>query len=228
MPGGHYVSVHEMNILCDYSEDYLNNTYGNYLALQQRFDQINRLPESESDNYGRIAYIREFCELWFGEERMPTVFDIGSGIGIFPYSAIEMGWSCVALDPDRRCVDHLIEELGVEAICGEFESNLDVGVFDLLTFNKVLEHVVDPISMLRISAEYLGQRGLVYLEVPDGESAELHGSNREEFFLEHHHIFSARSLEALICRAGFVLKSMDRVTEPSSKFSLRAICTATG
>ena len=62
-------------------------------------------------------------------------------------------------------------------------------------FNKVLEHVLDPILMLNHAKNFLNYKGLIYLELPDCENAWLHTDNalREEFFIEHHHGFSKKS-----------------------------------
>ncbi len=100
-----------------------------------------------------------------------------------------------------------------------------LGKFDVITFNKVLEHVENPMEMLAESAGRLRAGGFVYMEVPDGELAEHEGPEREEFFIEHHHIFSARSLAHLVGRSGLVLNTMERLREPSGKFTLRAFST---
>jgi hypothetical protein len=58
--------------------------------------------------------------------------------------------------------------------------------------------------------------------VPDGEAAVHEGPGREEFFIEHHHIFSAVSLALLAARAGFNVQVIERLREPSRKYTLRA------
>ena len=39
--------------------------------------------------------------------------------------------------------------------------------FDLISFNKVLEHVKNPIMLLKSSKRFLNENGIVYIEVPD-------------------------------------------------------------
>jgi len=94
--------------------------------------------------------------------------------------------------------------------------------FDLVTFNKVLEHVKDPVAMLAKAAGNVRAGGAVYVELPDGEAAAAHGPGREEFFIEHHHVFSAASVAILAERAGFRLVAFERLQEPSTKFTLRS------
>ncbi len=71
------------------------------------------------------------------------------------------------------------------------------------------------------SAKHLNPGGFVYVEVPDGEAAVHEGPGREEFFIEHHHVFSAASLALLATRAGFNVQVIERLHEPSTKYTLR-------
>jgi SAM-dependent methyltransferase len=132
----------------------------------------------------------------------------------------EEGWECTALDPDPRAVEHAQLHVGVKAICGDFMTVWDLGLYDLITFNKVLEHVPDPVGMLSKSREHLREGGLVYVEVPDGELAMVEGPEREEFFIEHRCAFSMTSLSLLARQAGFATQLIERVREPSSKYTL--------
>jgi len=133
----------------------------------------------------------------------------------------EAGWEGTALDPDPRAVEHARQTVGVQAILGDFTKVRDIGRFDLITFNKVLEHVRDPVTLLAKAREHLQPGGLVYLELPDGESACADGPGREEFFIEHWHIFSAASFAVLVSRSGFLLRRLERLREPSGKYTLR-------
>ena len=99
---------------------------------------------------------------------------------------------------------------------------MQIGPVDAITFNKVLEHVEDPVTMLAAARPLLGAGGFVYVEVPDAEGAALHGPGREEFFIEHHHVFSAASTAMMAGRAGFATLAVERLREPSGKFTLRA------
>jgi len=66
-----------------------------------------------------------------------------------------------------------------------------------------------------------GLADLVYLELPDAEGAGDVGPLREEFFIEHHHVFSYASAALLATRAGFDLLAIERLREPSTKYTIR-------
>ena len=112
--------------------------------------------------------------------------------------------------------------VGVDSVCGDFFECGEIGRFDVVAFNKVLEHVKDPIAMLSKSKDYVSGSGFVYVELPDGEIAATDGASREEFFVEHHHVFSMASIALLAARAGFRVHTIERLREPSTKYTLRA------
>ena len=222
---GHFVSVHDMDAAALYTGDYVSSNYGDD-GIRKAFDRITSLPPEQSDNAGRVRRILEFAAGYLvapaRERRAPTVLDVGSGLGVFLHRMKAAGWRGTGLDRDPRLVAHAREVVGVEAVCGDFLTAENLGRFDVVTFNKVLEHIMDPVTMLARSAGHLREGGFVYVEVPDGEVAVGHGPGREEFFIDHYHIFSAASLELLAARAGFKAQVIERLREPSTKYTLRA------
>jgi 2-polyprenyl-3-methyl-5-hydroxy-6-metoxy-1,4-benzoquinol methylase len=210
-----------------YQGNYVNSTYGDD-GIRRSFERIIGLDPAKSDNVGRVKRIVDFAARHFPDEGKGrhSVLDVGSGLCVFLHRLkSETGWECTALDPDPRAVAHARERVGVNAVCGDFMQLQDLGRFDMVTFNKVLEHVVDPIRMLAQSREHLLPNGFVYVELPDGEAAAVEGPGREEFFIDHHHVFSTESLRTLATRAGFVTLELERLREPSTKFTLRAFLT---
>jgi SAM-dependent methyltransferase len=223
---GHWFSSNPMDMSSLYGGAYMDNTYGE--AMCRTFERIIALPPQQSDNAGRVARILAFAREHFKTQTVPRLLDVGSGLGVFPYAMKQSGWNCTALDPDDRAGRHTREVVGVAAITGDF-MELDISVlgrFDVVTFNKVLEHVEDPVAMLGRALTLLEPGGFVYFEVPDGEAAAAEGPEREEFFIEHHHVFSPASAALLANRAGFHPLVIERLREPSSKFTLRVFMVA--
>lgn len=223
----HYVSRHAMTVATDYTGDYANATYGNAAGMEATFRRIIALPPERSDNAHRIRRIQDFAAGYFPAGTVPRLLDIGSGLGVFPYAVKKAGWTCTALDPDARAAQHIRDIVGVTALCGDFNTQADMGRHDVVTLNKVLEHVPDPVAMLRRVHTVLAPGGVVYIELPDGEAAAQAGAAREEFFIEHLHVFSMTSLSMLLDRAGFTSLLLERLQEPSTKYTLRAFCIPT-
>jgi SAM-dependent methyltransferase len=189
--------------------------------MREAFDRIVSLPPERSDNAGRISRVTDFARARFGATRVPRLLDIGAGLGVFPFAVKNVGWDCIALDPDSRAATHLRAVVGVSTVTGDFfSSSIDeLGLFDVITLNKVIEHVEDPVAMLARAKMLLKVDGFVYVEVPDVLAA-TEGGHREEYFIEHHHVFSPAS--TLLCgeRAGLTPIELQRIREPSGKFSI--------
>jgi len=222
---GHFMSIHEMDDTSLYGGEYVNSTYGED-QICEKFAKIISLDDAKSDNAGRCDRLIEFADrqLRAKERRcvQPTILDVGSGLCVFLHRMKSRGWMGTALDPDPRAVSHAREVVGVDSVCGDFFECGEIGRFDVVAFNKVLEHVKDPIAMLSKSKDYVSGSGFVYVELPDGEIAATDGASREEFFVEHHHVFSMASIALLAARAGFRVHTIERLREPSTKYTLRA------
>lgn len=221
LPSGHFVSVHRMQVDTSYSGSYVDSTYKNEESMRAIYQRIISLPPERSDNFWRFNEIKQFAGSWFGRTSDLELLDIGSGLGVFPSIVHKEGWRCAAVDPDERAVKHLTDTVGVDAIFGDFMT-LDVfKQYDIITLNKVLEHVPDPIAMLRRTLDWLKPGGFVYVEVPDGEIASHYGSEREEFTIEHLHVFSLASSAILATQAKYTVQAIARIHEPSSKYTIR-------
>jgi 2-polyprenyl-3-methyl-5-hydroxy-6-metoxy-1,4-benzoquinol methylase len=225
LPSGHFVSIHRMQVDTNYSGSYVDSTYKNEESMRASYRRIIGLPPERSDNFWRFSEIKQFANSWFGRTSDLELLDIGSGLGVFPSKVHKEGWLCTALDPDERAVKHLADTVGVNALLGDFMKLDVVKQYDIITLNKVLEHVYDPIAMLRRTYDWLKPGGFVYVEVPDGEIASRYGSEREEFTIEHLHVFSLASSAVLATQAGYLLRQITRVQEPSSKYTLRLFLT---
>lgn len=220
----HWFGRHDLDLSRLYEHDYVSATYGGTDGLRRRFDKIMALPADCSDNAQRVARVCKFALAnGIDPQTGPRLLDVGAGLGVFPATAKRAGWNVRALDLDRRMTAHIEEATGVPAETVDlFKLDLAVvGLFDAITLNKVLEHVEDPVAMLERSRELLGENGFVYVEVPDVAAA-VDGSGREEFFIEHHHVFSPASVAMMAQRAGFSVRSVERLREPSSKFTVAA------
>lgn len=219
---GHFQSSHEMDTSEMYSAEYVDSTYG-ASGMLATYEKIIQLPRSRSDNWGRCARVHSFAEQHFGKTlKGRTILDVGSGLCVFLQRMRELGWQGTALDPDERAARHAREVVGVDAICGDFFETQLEEPFDVLTLNKVLEHVEDPVAMLAKASCLVQDDGFVYVEVPDGEFAARDGKGREEFFIEHLHVFSMVSTQLVCQRAGFDVVSLERLQEPSTKYTIRA------
>lgn len=223
---GHFTGKTELDIHDIYDSHYADSTYGD--NLQTTFERIVNLPPEGSDNFARVEFVKKIADELLSSNNSTSILDVGSGLCVFLHLVKNItDWNCTALDPDHRQFSHAQEFVGVNAIHGDFMQDLDeLKNYEIITFNKVLEHVTNPIEMLRKAKGLLALGGFVYIELPDGTMAKEDSLQREEFYIEHLHVFSIASVAVLAEQAGFVVREIQRVIEPSSKYTIRAILMA--
>lgn len=222
---GHYVAAHADALAGLYSAGYVAATYGGAEGLLRAYERVTALPPDRSDNAGRVRRFVEFARARLGPRpggRRPTVLDVGSGLCVFLAGMKGEGWDGTALDPDPRAAAHAEKKVGVRAVSAAFEAAEGLGRFDAVALNKVIEHIRDPIPTLARAGAVVEPDGFVYVEVPDGEAAAADGPGREEFFIEHWHAYSPPSLAMTAARAGLSVLRLERLREPSGKYTLAA------
>ena len=218
---GHFYSEHQIDLSLLYSGQYVTSTYGDLNGLRARFNRIVNLPTSESDNQNRVKRIvNNFPQ----NPHSSNLLDVGGGLGVFGYEMKKYGFNTYVTEQDQLQVMHM-RELGLNAVYSISDLQIPKKFFNLLTFNKVLEHVEEPIKVLTEHLCYLQSGGYVYLEVPDGTSAFKYSPNQvtEEFYIEHLHVFSLQSLINLNYSCGLALLNYSSILEPSGKFTVWSI-----
>jgi len=208
-----------MDLTDFYRGGYVDGTYGD--RMRESLERILALPESESDNAGRVKRVLDFAKNRWKTDKVPDLLDVGSGLAVFPFRMREAGWQVTALDPDARAAEHARQNAKVHSVHADFLTwePPEGSRFDVITLNKVLEHVENPVAMLERARRWIRPGGFVYVEVPDAVAAQA-GSNREEFFIEHLHLFSKESVVMTIKKSGWTAGASSCIREPSGKFTL--------
>ncbi len=128
--------------------------------------------------------------------------DIGASSGEWVYLMQSLGLAARGIEPHQGYAAFARESLGLNIVTGSLQQRLPeipLGSFDLVTMFHVLEHLCDPVEMLRAIAQRLSPQGLLFVEVPDVASL---SSPRNTFFRAHTLYFSAHSLRAVAAAAG--------------------------
>lgn len=215
----HYFSENKIKLEDIYQKQYLEDHYGDIESLKVKFDFIMNLPKEKSDNKNRVARI---INLLSGENVLGSrLLDIGAGIGVFGEEMAKYGWSVDGIELDDMMVEHLNNNTALRAwninLLSSHETGL--GQFDLVTLNKVLEHVASPLELLKRSVKYLNENGVLYMEVPSTDAI-VEGPEREEFHIDHLHVFSLKSAKELLSRAGLYCFDSGSIIEPSGKYTI--------
>ncbi len=126
----------------------------------------------------------------------------------------ELYYECVGLDPSGAALQEA-ERAGFSVIQGTLEeARLDDESFDVVTMNSVIEHVLDPLVMLKKTYRILKPDGVVALRTPKmwGPAYRMHGKEWKRIRPGYHtYLFDGKILAKTLEMAGFkVLASPKR------------------
>jgi len=156
-------------------------------------------------------YLRTFEKRWRLVRRFAAgpgrALDVGCAAGYWLRVLAERGWDVTGVEPSAEIAAHARHALGASRVHqGDLASaHFESGRFDLVTLWDVVEHVPDPLALVREAARVLSPGGVLVLETQNVESrfARLLGPRWQHFkHLEHLYHFGPASLSALLARAG--------------------------
>jgi 2-polyprenyl-3-methyl-5-hydroxy-6-metoxy-1,4-benzoquinol methylase len=99
-----------------------------------------------------------------------ALLDVGCGNGVFLERARDIGWRVLGVEPDPRAAA-VARSQGLDVHLGGIEILDEIsGEFDLITMSHVIEHVHDPISLLRACRRLLRSGGRIWIETPNLDS----------------------------------------------------------
>jgi SAM-dependent methyltransferase len=136
-----------------------------------------RAPDYESDYHSAFIerdlqpeilqqYAKTLKEL---ESMAPgcRLLDIGCGAGGFLNFAKGLGWSVSGIDGSRSAVQHAVETYNLNVMVADLNQHqLPLGAYDVIWSFHVVEHLFDPVHMLRSAASALAPNGLMFVGTP--------------------------------------------------------------
>lgn len=152
--------------------------------------------------------------------RLPSsrraLLDVGAHAGRFMHLAQQDGWRVEGVELNPRTAAHAAERTGAPVHRVNAETLDSLGSrFDAVTLTDVLEHIPDPVAMLRRVRAVLAPQGWVAIKVPNGPAQWFKEHARARISrgyaprlansLVHVNHFSPRSLGIALERAGFDL-----------------------
>ena len=180
-----------------------------YSALRERFEpgyeRRNALLNAGSPY---IPAIERFLEPHVGAA--PRLLDWGGDTGInTPFRG-------------RARLHHVFDisqKPVVEGAVRVGQADIEAGSYDLIVSSNVLEHVPDPVGLVRAMAAAMTADTILYIEVPHEDAVRLIPERAaraaaKRHWHEHINFFTPEALDALLVRAG--LTCIERISHPVS------------
>lgn len=144
-----------------------------YLSPLPSLEQLQKLYSPQyygSDWYKQQGLGRAFAEDVLGRRAPGRFLDIGCGLGFFIDGIRKhSGWEVCGIEFAASVVDFAKKELGLDVRQGELsDMHFPDQRFDYVQVRNVLEHVRDPMTLLRECRRILKPDGVLHLLVPNG------------------------------------------------------------
>ncbi len=140
-------------------------------------------------------------------KRGGRLLDFGCGGGKFLGQMHAQGCQVVGVDMLDRVAERIRRELGLPALAGDLGSlGLAASSFDVVTMRQSLEHVHDPLEVLRQARRLLVPGGKLIVSVPNIDSLPFRWFGPAWFGLDlprHLTHFTPATLRRMVVEAGF-------------------------
>jgi 2-polyprenyl-3-methyl-5-hydroxy-6-metoxy-1,4-benzoquinol methylase len=190
-----------------FNEEHYQQVYASdtYQEIVQELGEASHDYRVERFGTERVEIMSRYLSV---DSKKARYLDIGCSTGFVLEAAQAAGWSAtgVELNPSaaafgqNRGLD--IQNIGIEI------ANLEEEGFDAVSLFDVLEHLHDPQAMLKKAASYLRPGGILFLYVPNYDSASRILMGKDSHFIwPTHHLtyYTPETLTDLIDRNGMEL-----------------------
>lgn len=141
-------------------------------------------------------------------KKQGRLLDIGSGGGHLVRAALDRGFDAVGLEMSELGIRYARDVFGLDSIRGTFpEHPFEAESFDIVILKHTLEHMPEPLSVLRAVEEILCPGGLAAVEFPNFNSLMRRIKGREWRGLQpSQHIWqlSESSVKSMLKSAGLI------------------------
>jgi 2-polyprenyl-3-methyl-5-hydroxy-6-metoxy-1,4-benzoquinol methylase len=186
-----------------------------------------RFSELISNAKVRDRHKRVLCETreFMLESPGPArIFDVGAGSGEFLNQAREFGLEIDGNEISKEAIRITQERYGIALRHQSLEEDERTAFFDVVTMWGLIEHVMDPLSVLKQAVRLLRSGGILYIYTPVWclydviglKLAQLLGWTRlldRRITLAHLQIFSAKAMRTILEAIGLELCKMEVVCE---------------
>jgi 2-polyprenyl-3-methyl-5-hydroxy-6-metoxy-1,4-benzoquinol methylase len=146
------------------------------------------------------------------------LLEIGTGAGFFLKAAARAGWDAHGLELSAEAAAYARDTLGLDVRqCAAEEMPFEPGSFDAAAMFEVIEHLRDPMAVIRAARRAVRPGGVLVLSTPNLRALSRWMLGEQWAVLspvEHLYYFTEHTLEAVLTAAGFGRVDFVREFEP--------------
>ena len=135
------------------------------------------------------------------------LLEVGAAAGLFMKSAQSAGWEVYGVEPLPAAAKFARETFGLDVFQGTLaDAPVEPDSFDAAVMFETIEHLQDPIGVLRNVRQLLRRQGLLLLSTPNWEAFTRHALGEQWAVIspaEHLYYFNEATLTAALKQAGF-------------------------
>lgn len=111
----------------------------------------------------------DFLEKNLPDNSKKKILDIGSGPGYFLKIGQERGWDVTGVEPGRTACKYAQNSLKLNVVNQLFSkhNHKELGMFNVINMNNVLEHILDPQEIIKSIYEILQNNGFLSITSPN-------------------------------------------------------------
>ena len=162
-------------------------------------------PSYEATRKGRALQADKMLSVILEYAKGKKLLDIGAGSGILVEQAQERGFTAMGVEPSRWLWQKAqVRDLPV--FLGTFPHPNSKDFFDVITLIDVIEHVPDPVGLLKDAEKALSPEGIIVVATPDIGVllARILGKAWWHLRVAHIGYFNVKTLKLAAGRAGLI------------------------
>ena len=135
-----------------------------------------------------------------------SLLDVGCAQGFFLFEALKAGYITKGVELCREAAEYAVKEFGLEVEVGRFEEMQYPGdYFDVVTLWQVLEHLPQPLTVLKEVHRVLKPGGLIVVSMPNIGGIPAKILRRKWWDIKRLHInqFTPETLTEILRNGGF-------------------------
>jgi 2-polyprenyl-3-methyl-5-hydroxy-6-metoxy-1,4-benzoquinol methylase len=207
-------------VLDKINDSQLKDMYGD----DSSFERFSNLMDNEKVSKRHLDALHSFRDLLPSGTISPRIFDVGAGSGAFLNQARRCGYEVNGNELSDSAIRMAQEKYGIALSPLPLGQDKRSDAFDVITMWGLIEHVLNPIAVLKSAFAALCRGGILFIYTPDwcmyddiGLSlARLVHWTRlldRRITLAHLNLFSAKGMKNCISAIGYEIIRLERVCE---------------